>query len=47
MRVRVGWELVQVLTGDDVSVQMDQAVLLNIPQDRIFLFDAETEKRIS
>ena len=47
VRVRVGQELVQVLTGDDVTVGMDEAVLLQIPEDRIFLFDTETEKRIS
>jgi multiple sugar transport system ATP-binding protein len=47
VRVRVGQDLVQVLTGDDVTVDMDQTVLLDIPVDRIFLFDAETEKRIA
>ncbi len=46
VRVRVGKDLVQVITGDDVSVDLDQMVMLDIPADRIFLFDAETEERI-
>jgi ABC-type sugar transport system ATPase subunit len=46
VRVRVGKELVQVLTGDDVSVDLDEPVTLEIPPDRFFLFDTETEKRI-
>jgi multiple sugar transport system ATP-binding protein len=47
VRVRVGSELVQVLTGDQVQVAMDEHVLLEVPPDRFFLFDAETEKRIA
>ena len=46
VRVRVGQELVQILTGDDVSVAMDESIMIEIPIDRVFLFDAETEKRI-
>jgi multiple sugar transport system ATP-binding protein len=46
VRVRVGPELVQVLTGDDIHVDMDEPVLLEVPPDRFFLFDAESEKRI-
>jgi ABC-type sugar transport system ATPase subunit len=46
VRVRVGKELVQVLTGDDVFVDLDEPVSLEIPPDRFFLFDTETEKRI-
>jgi hypothetical protein len=46
VRVRVGSELVQVLTGDDVRVEMDEPVLLEVPPDRFFLFDAESEQRI-
>lgn len=46
VRVRVGKELVQILTGDDVQVDMDETVLLEVPNDRFFLFDAETEQRI-
>jgi ABC-type sugar transport system ATPase subunit len=46
VRVRVGQELVQVLTGDDVQVDLDEPVTLEIPPDRFFLFDTETEKRI-
>ena len=47
VRVRVGSELMQVLTGDQVQVAMDQPVMLEVPPDRFFLFDAETEKRIA
>ena len=47
VRVRVGSELVQVLTGDDVQVDMDETVLLEVPADRFFLFDVQTEKRIA
>lgn len=46
VRVRLGGELVQILTGDDVVVDMDQQITIEIPMDRVFLFDAETEKRI-
>ncbi len=46
IRVRVGSELVQVLTGDDIHVDMDEPVLLEVPPDRFFLFDAESEQRI-
>lgn len=46
IRVRAGSELVQVLTGDDIHVDMDEPVLLEIPADRFFLFDAESEQRI-
>jgi len=47
VRVRVGSELVQVLTGDDFQVDMDETVLLEVPADRFFLFDIQTEKRIA
>jgi len=46
VRVRVGDAVVQILTGDDVKVDMDETVSLEISPDRVFLFDAETEKRI-
>jgi multiple sugar transport system ATP-binding protein len=47
VRVRVGQELVQVLAGDELQVDMDEPVSLEIPPDRFFLFDAETEKRVA
>lgn len=47
VRVRIGAELVQVLTSDDIHVAMDEPVLLEVPPDRLFLFDARTEKRIA
>lgn len=46
VRVRVGKELVQILTSDDFRVDLDEQVYLEIPSDRFFLFDAKTEKRI-
>lgn len=46
VRVRIGPELVKVLTGDDVSVDIDEEITVNIPEDRIFLFDSKTEDRI-
>lgn len=46
VRVRVGNEMVQVMTSDDFEVGLDEAVMLEIPEDRIFLFDAGTEFRI-
>lgn len=46
VRVRVGKELVQALTGDNVHVDLDQPVSLEIPPDRFFLFDSATEKRV-
>jgi len=46
VRVRVGSELVQVLTTDEIQVDLDEPVTLEIPPDRFFLFDTETEKRI-
>jgi hypothetical protein len=47
VRVRVGAQLLQILTGDDIQVAMDQPVLLEVLPDRFFLFDAETEQRIA
>lgn len=47
VRVRVGKELVQVLSDDHIQVAMDEPVALEIPSDRFFLFDARTEERIS
>ncbi len=46
VRVRVGQELVQVMTDDDVHADMDEPVSIEIPSDRFFLFDTETEQRI-
>jgi ABC-type sugar transport system ATPase subunit len=46
VRVRVGNEMVQVMASDDFEVGLDEEVMLEIPEDRIFLFDAETEVRI-
>jgi multiple sugar transport system ATP-binding protein len=47
IRVQVGKELVQVLTDDSVNVEMDEQVSLEIPSERFFVFDAETEQRIA
>ncbi len=47
IRVRVGGELVQLLTDDTLDWSMDQPVFLEFPHDRFLLFDATTEKRIS
>jgi ABC-type sugar transport system ATPase subunit len=46
VRVRVGTELVQVMTTDEVQVDLDEPVTLEIPPDRFFLFDTKSEKRI-
>ncbi len=46
VRVRVGGELVQVLTSDDFVVDLDEQVYLEVESDRFFLFDQETEQRI-
>ena len=46
VRVRVGKELVQVLADDKVKVDLDEAVGLEIPADRFFVFDTTTEKRV-
>ena len=46
VRVRVGKEIVQILTGDDFKVGLDEEVLLEVESDRFFLFDQSTEKRI-
>ena len=47
IRVRVGSELVQILTDDTVHVDMDEPVLVEVPPDRFFLFDAQSERRIA
>jgi ABC-type sugar transport system ATPase subunit len=46
VRVRVGKELVQVMTTDEIQVDLDEPVILEIPPDRFFLFDIKSEKRI-
>jgi len=46
VRVRVGKELVQILTSDDFVVRLDEQVYLEVESDRFFLFDQETDKRI-
>jgi ABC-type sugar transport system ATPase subunit len=46
VRVRVGSEIVQILTSDDFEVGLDEEVLLEVESDRFFLFDQETEQRI-
>jgi ABC-type sugar transport system ATPase subunit len=46
VRVRVGKEIVQILTADDFIVDLDEQVYLELESERFFLFDAETERRI-
>jgi multiple sugar transport system ATP-binding protein len=46
VRVRVGSEIVQILTGDDFEVGLDEEVYLEVQSDRFFLFDQQTEQRI-
>ena len=46
VRVRVGQELVHILCEEDLGCQLDEKVYLEVPSDRMFLFDARTEKRI-
>jgi ABC-type sugar transport system ATPase subunit len=46
VRVRVGEDLIQAQTEDSYDFKMDQSISLEIPPDRFFIFDAETEQRI-
>jgi ABC-type sugar transport system ATPase subunit len=46
VRVRVGADLVHVITEDTVRVGLDELVSLEIPPDRFFLFDSVSENRI-
>jgi hypothetical protein len=46
VRVRVGKEIVSILTEDTLIVDMDEAVSLVVAPDRFFLFDAKSEKRV-
>jgi multiple sugar transport system ATP-binding protein len=46
VRVRVGKEIVSILTEDTLKVDMDEAVSLVVAPDRFFLFDAKSEKRV-
>ena len=46
VRVRVGKEIVSILTEDTLMVDMDEAVSLVVAPDRFFLFDAQSEKRV-
>jgi hypothetical protein len=46
VRVRVGSEIVLILTSDDFELELDEEVLLEVESDRFFLYDQETEQRI-
>ena len=46
VRVRVGKEIVSILTEDTLMVDMDEPVSLVVAPDRFFLFDAKSEKRV-
>jgi len=46
VRVRVGQELVHILSREAHSFELDERVYLEVPAERMFLFDAKTEKRI-
>lgn len=46
VRVKVGEQIVQILTVDTLKVDMNEAVELEIPTDRFLLFDKATGKRI-
>lgn len=47
VRVRVGEQIVQLLTSDALRVDMDEPVQLEIPTERFLLFDSVTGKRVS
>jgi multiple sugar transport system ATP-binding protein len=47
VHVKIGREMVQAVTSDDVQVEMNNPISLEIPPDRFFLFDAKTELRIT
>jgi len=46
VRVRVGKEIMSILTEDTLKVDMDEPVSLVVAPDRFFLFDSVTEKRV-
>jgi ABC-type sugar transport system ATPase subunit len=47
VRVRVGEQIVQLLTSDTFRVEMNEPVMLEIPTERFLLFDSATGKRVS